>query len=108
MTREQRELVERVIASLERRPWEWVFDRYSGDHQSGVSVWIANSHYGMSIQYGGGKVVGGVTGWSSLFGPLIPWRSRLRRAALAAADELNPPPPPVPTAADALAVFAAA
>ena len=87
MTKEFNAIVEWCMQSLANEPEAWTFDclgsvePYYVKHRNGVRIWLANRHYGMGIEYDDAKV-GGVTGWSSLFGPLIPWRRKLRRAAL--------------------------
>jgi hypothetical protein len=84
MNQQQRDLYEATLESLTNHPEQWTSDgRYQVEHPSGVNVWIANDHYGMHIGVRGRVVVGGVTGASSFFGPVIPWRRKLRAAALA-------------------------
>lgn len=85
MNQQQRDLYEATLDSLTRHPDQWVSDgHYRVDHEaSGVAVWIANSYYGTQISVDRTEVLGGVTGWSTFFGPMIPWRRKIRKAALA-------------------------
>lgn len=75
-------IVDWCLTSLREDPQAWAVDPYRAVHRNGVSIWMANPHYGMSIEYDGTKL-GGVTGWSTFFGRWIPWRCRLRAAVLA-------------------------
>jgi hypothetical protein len=83
MGREFNEIIEWCIRSIEQEPEAWEYDgHYAAVHRNGVRVWMANSYYGMGVNFGDAKI-GGVTGWSSFFGGWIPWRRRLRHAVLA-------------------------
>jgi hypothetical protein len=90
MNRDQKAVIDWCIRSLTQEPEAWKCDSYQCEHRNGTTVWIANDHYGMAVypnpQRTGGRV-GGVNTSGSLLGWLIPWRRRLRHAALAAARQ---------------------
>lgn len=48
-----------VVQSMREHPEDWRVDHYEAKHKSGITVWIANSYYGMEIK-GGGAHFGGV------------------------------------------------
>lgn len=94
MNKEQKAVIKWCIASLTSEPHLWEFGRYQGVHASGVTVWIANDFYGMAVYSNpqrDGAEIGGVEHFSSIFGWLVPWRRRLRHAALAAANRGHVP-----------------
>jgi hypothetical protein len=90
MTKDQLDLLEAVIHSLDTEPERWKWDAYGGEHGCGVRVWTANKYYGLAIKDDSFRdVVGGVTGWSTFFGNLIPWRRRLMAAVRRARPQDN-------------------
>lgn len=81
----KREGINRIVDSLKGDAIGWTFNGFEATHRaSGVSVWVANSYYGVHINVGGIKF-GGVTAMSSFFGYLIPWRRRVLNAVRSAA-----------------------
>lgn len=89
--KKNREVIEWCLNSLATEPFEWVPYQIGGKlydlkHRNGVRVWLANGYSGLHVDCDGYEI-GGVTGWSAFFGALIPWRRRLRAAAVAAARE---------------------
>lgn len=83
-------IVDWCVKSLSEEPQAWDCDHYTCSHKAtGVTVWIANGHYGLSIfaspKRDRDEEIGGVTGWSSFFGSVIPWRRRVYAAAKFAA-----------------------
>lgn len=76
-----RELVSAVLTSLRDHPEEWVSDGYNARHRkSGLSVWVANRCWALSISHNGAELMGGVNVWSVFFWYLIPWRMRVWNA----------------------------
>lgn len=87
MNHKQKAVIEWCIQSLTNEPDVWTCDSYQCEHPNGTTVWIANEYYGMAVyvnpQRAGGRI-GGVEAAGSMFGWLVPWRRRLRYAALRA------------------------
>lgn len=77
-----------VLDSLQNRPEEWTWKEdwgnvYNVDNAKlGCSVFVADRYYGLTVEFPERKF-GGVTDCSTFFGPLIPWRRRIYRAAVA-------------------------
>lgn len=71
-----------TINSIRNEPERWKFDAYEGVRDDGLTVWVANGHYGLHIRPPNGIEYGGVTFMSSFFGPFIPWRRQLRKAVI--------------------------
>lgn len=69
------------INSIISEPENWRITKYEAIHKNGLSIWIANKYYGISIELGGEKV-GGVSGLSTFFGWAVPWRRHLYEAAM--------------------------
>lgn len=101
-------IVDWCVNSMATEPEAWRHDGcerlYYVAHRSGITVWMANGHSGLGIyaqDHGwlSAPELGGVTGWSALFGSLIPWRRRLYAAAKKVAGE---PVNPKPSAADSI------
>jgi len=87
-------IVEWCLHSMETEPQAWRRDNPGWDGKlyyvthihTGVTVWMANSTWGLGIYASEGHwssqpELGGVTGWSTFFGWATPWRVRLYRAA---------------------------
>lgn len=75
------ELVDLIVENAAGSPEEWRVNDFQADHiPSGVSIWLANSYFGVAIQARGINKIGGVTLWSSFFGWATPWRRRLFNA----------------------------
>lgn len=82
-----REYVNLIVRSMKEHPGEWVVGSHeTANRRLGVSVWTANSYYGLSVTIDG-ITYGNVTTMSAFFGPLIPWRRRILRAARALAEQ---------------------
>lgn len=37
-----KQIVDRLVASMQEHPWEWSFDNCWAKHETGVAVWISN------------------------------------------------------------------
>lgn len=83
-------VVDAVVWSLEYESGDWVLGEYHWDNpKRQMTVWIANSYYGLRVGYRGISV-GGVTCSSSFFGAITPWRRRVFAAVRQCAlDKLN-------------------
>ena len=73
-------IADQIIRSLRDDPEQWEFDDFEARHPSGLSVWIANGHYGLNLKFEGMVIYGGVTALSWLFGWAMPTRRRLLSA----------------------------
>ncbi len=73
-------LVDWTVGSLKSEPERWIFTEYEAKHDSGITVWIRNASYGLSIEKKGVGSFGGVTAFSTFFGWLT-WRGRIYRSA---------------------------
>lgn len=90
---EMMEMVEKLISSLEEEPGYWEFSEFEAVHMSsGVSVWLANSWYGLAVRCPDRDKLGGVTLWSTLCGRFISWRRRLGSVFFAEQKKRNVAP----------------
>jgi hypothetical protein len=76
-------IVDILVRSLEGTAPGWTFDPYRATHAGfGAEIWIANQLYGIHVNVGGARYADGTNIW----GFLVPWRRRLYRAAIKAAE----------------------
>lgn len=99
MDYETRLIFDGLIRSLETEPERWKIDEFTADRDDGYYLWHTNRYYGVEFGYASGPyrfqrtvLAGGVTGWSTFFGWLTPWRRQLVRAVRAAQIRKAPTP----------------
>lgn len=76
-------VVDFLVHSLEGEAPGWEFGRHMAEHADlRAEVWVANQHYGLHVRVGGVRYCDGI----NIFGFLVPWRRRLYRACMEAAE----------------------
>jgi len=75
-----RKIAQDTAVSLREEPKRWEIGEFRATRDDGLTVWIANGYFGLSITPPNGPEYGGVSFTSVFFGWATPWRRAVMSA----------------------------